>query len=173
MELAGIIHTVMTITIRPAQPRDLAAVGEMGAALMRVHHAFDHDRFLAPEQDAAAGYGSFLRSVSRSSDAVVLAAVDGDRVVGYVYAALEPLSWKELRGPAGFIHDILVLDEARRHGVATLLMNAAIDWLRQRGAPRVVLWTAARNTVAQSFFVERYGFRETMKEMTLELTPEE
>ena len=47
-------------------------------------------------------------------------------------------------------------------------MQAAIDWLRERNAPRVILWTAAPNETAQSLF-RRLGFRETMMEMTLEL----
>jgi hypothetical protein len=29
-------------------------------------------------------------------------------VVGYVYAGIEPQSWKELRDAAGFIHDVVV-----------------------------------------------------------------
>ena len=87
---------------------------------------------------------------------------------GYVYAALEPLSWKELRGPAGFIHDVAVREEVRRAGIATRLLEAAAQWLRERGAPRVILWTAAPNAAAQSLF-RRLGFRDTMIEMTMEL----
>ncbi|MFP5246336.1 MAG: N-acetyltransferase family protein [Thermoanaerobaculia bacterium] len=154
--------------IRQAERRDLEAVGRMGATLMRVHYAFDPQRFLATEEGAEKGYAAFLASVLRSKDARVLIAENDGAIVGYVYVALEPLSWKELRGPAGFIHDVLVVDEARGTGVATALMNAAIAWLRERGAPRVILWTAAPNTAAQSLF-ERFGFRETMLEMTLEL----
>ncbi|HVE71847.1 MAG TPA: GNAT family N-acetyltransferase [Thermoanaerobaculia bacterium] len=47
-------------------------------------------------------------------------------------------------------------------------MDAAIAWLRERGAPRVILGTAAQNHVAQSLF-RRIGFRDTMIEMTMEL----
>ena len=47
-------------------------------------------------------------------------------------------------------------------------MEAAIDWLRRRGAPRVVLWTAEQNDAAQRLF-DRLGFRRTMIEMTREL----
>jgi RimJ/RimL family protein N-acetyltransferase len=47
-------------------------------------------------------------------------------------------------------------------------MEAAIDWLRERGAPRVILWTATQNEAAQALF-QRLGFRKTMTEMTLEL----
>jgi GNAT superfamily N-acetyltransferase len=61
-----------------------------------------------------------------------------------------------------------VEEEARRSGVARQLIETAIDWLRQRGAPRVVIWTAAPNEAARALFRE-FGFRETMIEMTREL----
>lgn len=136
--------------------------------LMRTHYAFDPQRFLAAGKGAESGYASFLGSLLDSADDMIFVAEQDGQVTGYVYAALEPLSWKELRGPAGFIHDVAVAEEARRSGVATKLMDAAVAWLRERGAPRVILWTAAPNEVAQGLF-RRLGFRETMVEMTMEL----
>jgi len=99
---------------------------------------------------------------------VIFVAERGTDVVGYVYAGLEPLSWKELRDEAGFIHDIVVDDRARRTGLAGALVAEAVAWLRSRGAPRVMLWTAEQNDTAQRLFT-RLGFRRTMVEMTLEL----
>jgi GNAT superfamily N-acetyltransferase len=158
----------MTITIRKAERRDLQAVGSLGAMLMQVHYAFDRQRFLAAGEGAERGYASFLSSKLESPDDCVFVAERDGAIIGYVWAALEPLSWKELRGPAGFVHDIAVVDEARRTGAAQQLMRAAIDWLRERGAPRVILWTAAPNEPARALF-RRLGFRETMIEMTMEL----
>jgi len=158
--------------IRPAQSSDLPALGRMGASLMRTHYEFDRLRFLRPGAGTEGGYASFLGSMLDEPDALVLVAEDeGGEVVGYVFAALEPLSWKELRGPAGYIHDLLVVEQACRSGIGTELMHAAIRWLRGRGAPRVLLGTAAQNAPAQSLF-KRLGFRQTMIEMTLELSDE-
>jgi len=154
--------------IRLAQPSDLPAVGQLGATLMQVHYAFDPLRFLTPHDEAAKGYASFLGSMLRDPESVVFVADETEGIVGYVFAALEPLSWKELRGAAGFVHDLVVVEHARRSGIATALMHAALTWLREHGAPRVVLGTAAKNTAAQALF-KRLGFRETMVEMTLEL----
>jgi ribosomal protein S18 acetylase RimI-like enzyme len=155
-------------TVRRAQPRDARALGSLGAALMGTHFAFDPQRFLAPGDQTDQGYAAFLSSHLDDDDAVVLVAEADDRIVGYVYAGLEPLSWKELRGPAGFIHDLMIDKHARGAGAGTALIDAAIAWLRDRGAPRVMLWTAEHNTRAQRLF-ERLGFRRTMIEMTREL----
>jgi GNAT superfamily N-acetyltransferase len=155
-------------TIRRAVENDAPALGRLGALLLRAHHQFDEQRFMAPGRNPEAGYGSFLRSQLRDEDVVVFVAEREGEAIGYVYAGLEPRSWKELREACGFIHDVAVLESGRRGGVATALIDAAIDWLRGRGAPRVVLWSAERNEAAQRLF-ERLGFRRTMVEMTREL----
>jgi ribosomal protein S18 acetylase RimI-like enzyme len=156
--------------IRPATPADLRVLGRLGAALMRAHYGFDPERFIAPGSNPEAGYAGFLRTQLSDDEAVVLVAEQEGEVVGYVYAALEPMSWKELRGPAGFIHDLVVDGASQRQGIGSALMKAALEWLESRGAPRAILGTAARNKEAQRLF-ERLGFRKTMIEMTQELGP--
>lgn len=159
----------MATVIRRATTRDLDAVGRLGAALLRAHYAFDADRFMEAGADAEAGYAWFLGTqLDRADSLVLVAEVDGS-VAGYLYAGIEPRSWKELREEAGFVHDILVDEGSRGAGLARALIGEAITWFRERGVPRVVLWTAAKNTLAQKLF-ERLGFRSTMIEMTRELT---
>jgi ribosomal protein S18 acetylase RimI-like enzyme len=158
----------MAVSVRKGEKRDLAAMGRLGAMLMRTHYDFDAQRFLAPRDGAEEGYAWFLGSVMDSVDGCVFVADDGEKVVGYVFVALEPLSWKELRGPAGYIHDVAVEESSRRQGVATQLMMRAMEWLREKKAPRVLLGTAAKNLRAQSLF-HKLGFRDTMIEMTKEL----
>jgi ribosomal protein S18 acetylase RimI-like enzyme len=154
--------------IRRATDADAPALGRLGGMLLRAHHAFDPQRFIAPGADPESGYQWFLQSQLANADAAVFVAERGSAVIGYVFAALEPVSWKELRAACGFIHDIAVDEAGRGSGVATALMAAAVDWLRSRGAPRVVLGTAERNAAAQRLF-EKLGFRRTMIEMTREL----
>ena len=158
----------MAIQIRPATLADLPALGTLGAQLMRVHYDFDRQRFLDPGSDPAGGYARFLGTQLQDEDATVLVAEADGRVIGYVWAAIEPLSWKELRDECGYIHDLIVGPDERTHGAGGALLDAACDWLRGRGMPRVVLWTAEKNVVAQRLFT-RAAFRPTMIEMTREL----
>jgi GNAT superfamily N-acetyltransferase len=158
----------MNVTIRRAEPRDSEALGHLGAMLMRTHYAFDPLRFLEPQESVESGYASFLTSVARRPDSRVFVAESEGDIIGYTFVALEPLSWKELRGPAGFIHDIAVRENARGAGAGRALLDTATAWLREQGAPRVILWTAAPNEEAQRLF-RRTGFRDTMIEMTMEL----
>src|SRR5881398_1121286 len=102
-----------SVVVRPAEPRDSDALGRLGALLLKIHYDFDRDRFLAPGPHAADGYGAFLASEQHDDDVVVLVAERGGEVVGYTYAGVEPKSWKELRDVAGFIHDVVVAEDAR------------------------------------------------------------
>ena len=154
--------------VRRATSADLEALGRLGALLMRAHYAFDHDRFMRPGEDAEAGYAWFLGTQLDAPESLILVAERDGVVTGYIYAGLEPRSWKELRERAGFIHDVLVDEGSRRMGMAEALLDGAIEWLREQHVPRVLLWTASQNEQAQGLF-SRKGFRTTMFEMTLEL----
>lgn len=155
------------ITIRPAAAADEAALGRLGVELLRVHHGFDVARFMAPGPNTEEGYGRFLAAEHANDDTLVLVAERGGEIVGYVFAGVEPRSWKELRDRAGFIHDVLVVESARGTSTGERLVEAAAAWLLGRGVPRVMLWTAEKNVYAQRLF-ERLGFRRTMIEMTRE-----
>jgi GNAT superfamily N-acetyltransferase len=157
-----------SVVIRRATAADLPVLGKLGASLLRTHYRFDPQRFMTPRGDPESGYAWFLGSQLKEDDVAVFVAERSGDVIGYVYAGMEPQSWKELRETAGFIHDVVVAPEARRTGVASALVESACGWLRSIGAPRVMLWTAEKNDSAHRLFT-RLGFRRTMIEMTREL----
>jgi GNAT superfamily N-acetyltransferase len=154
------------IRIRPASKSDEPALGRLGAALMRQHHAADPRRFVLVDRPEE-GYGRFLVSQLANPDFLVRVAERENEVVGYVLAGLEPTSWRDLRGPCGFIHDVYVHESARRQGTGQALVRAAIAWAHSRGMTQVVLWSKTRNDAAQRMFA-KLGFRDTMVEMTLD-----
>ena len=157
--------------IRSATAADLPSLGRLGALLVGVHHDFDAKRFIAPSRGTPAGYAGFLGSQLANADAAVLVAEKNARVIGYAYATVEDYDYMSLRGPAGVLQDIIVDPACRGRGVGRLLLDAALAFLRRRGAPRVVLSTAERNEAAQRLF-STLGFRRTMIEMTRELDDE-
>ena len=154
------------IDIKPASKSDVAALGRLGAALMRQHHASDPRRFILTQRPEE-GYGRFLVSQLEDPDSLVLVAERDKEVLGYVFAGIESTSWRDLRGPCGFIHDVYVHESVRRQGIAQDLLREAIAWAHSRGRTQVVLWSKAGNDAAQSLFA-KLGFRQTMIEMTLD-----
>ena len=157
-----------SVIVRPAEPRDQAPLGRLGAMLVAEHHDFDSRRFIAPMPNLVERYGQFLLSqVARDGMLVLVAEREGE-VVGYAYAGMEGNDYMALRGPAGVLYDLVVDPAHRRQGIGSALMDSALDRLRELGAPRVLLFTADKNRGAQAMF-DRAGFRRTMIEMTREL----
>lgn len=157
-----------SVQIRPAVAADARALGVLGARLVRLHHAFDPQRFMAPEGDLEAGYGHFLVSLLTHRDALVIVAEVDEVVAGYLYGSIEPRSWEALREEAGVIHDIIIDEAFAGRSLAGQLMEHAIAWFRGRGMPRVLLHTAQPNAPAQHVFA-KLGFRRTMIEMAREI----
>jgi ribosomal protein S18 acetylase RimI-like enzyme len=154
------------VVIRPATRADLPAAARLAARLVRLHHAFDQRRFFLPD-DVEAGYGWWFGQELDREQVVLLVAEQQGAIVGYCYGRLEERDWNQLLDACGAIHDVWVEEHARRGGVASRLIEAMVAGLQAKGAPRVVLHTAAGNDTAQRLF-ERLGFRRTMVEMTRE-----
>jgi ribosomal protein S18 acetylase RimI-like enzyme len=157
-----------TVVVRGAAPADIPAIGRLGALLVRTHHDFDQKRFLPATPRTESAYGSFLGTQLDEPNIIILVAERDGKVIGYTYAGVEGNDYMALRGPAGVVYDIIVDPAHRKHGVGRMLLDATIEALKSRGAPRVVLSTAEQNHSAQRLF-DRAGFRRTMIEMTREL----
>lgn len=156
----------MAIVIRPARAADLPALGELAGALVRFHHALNPRRYMLVD-GVEAGYAGWFRRELDDPDAVILAAAEGEHVLGYAYGRVETRDWNALLDRHGALHDIFVDPSARRRGVARQLLRAILRALENKGAPRVLLHTALENAAAQALFAT-FGFRTTMLEMTRE-----
>ena len=154
--------------VRSATQADLPAIGRLGALLVEEHYDFDPRRFLAPWPRTPADYASFIGTQLEDANKMVLVADDGGDVAGYAYAAIEGYDYMALRGPAGVLHDLIVDPNYRGKGLGRALLRAALEFLKSRGVPRVVLTTADQNSAAQRLFASM-GFRRTMIEMTRDL----
>ena len=153
--------------VRPMEASDLEAASNLAGRLVRQHHAFDPERFIhlaSPER----GYARYFASELESDEVVLIVAERAGNVVGYVYARMEPRSYNDLRDACGMIHDVYVDAAARTKGIGEALVRDAMRRLADKGAPRVVLFTAVQNEAAQRLFA-RLGFRTTMLELTREL----
>ena len=165
-------------SVRPATKADLPTIGRLGALLVREHHDFDPQRFIAATPQTEHGYGAYLGTQLEEPNIIVLVAVIPSaarnlqfpmgEVIGYTYAGVEGYDYMSLRGPAGALYDIVVDPAYRGRGVGRMLLDATLAALASRGAPRVVLSTAEPNEAAKHLFASA-GFRRTMIEMTREL----
>ena len=172
---AYVLSLMMTTAahIRPATAADLPALTDLGLALARQHYTYDPRRYdlFAGVADLASDFPAqqraYLARQFGRPEAAVLVAEQAGVVVGYAYGGLEPASFELGLREAGWIHDILVRDDAQGSGAGRQLLAALVAALRERGAQAILLHAAVQNEKAQHVF-ERYGFRPTMLEMRLD-----
>ena len=149
---------------------DLPAVGILAGRLVRMHYAFDSERYMKPGNPEQ-GYQRWFGTKLDSDDMILLVAEDptiAEGLLAYAFVALEGRDYNNLLERHAKLHDILVDERAQKHGVGEALLNEVFRAAKEKGAPRVLLHTAAQNEGAQRLF-HRMGFRTTMLEMTREL----
>ena len=137
----------MSIAIRELGTGDERALRELMDAVVP-----EWEDQLAP---AASGPGAFL--------------TDDDTTVVAAYADTEPVGWAwsvRIRYPNGrlvtYLHELDVVEEHRRRGVATLLVSESMAVARRRGCSRFWLSTGGHNEVAQALYESLGGDRKPL-----------
>jgi ribosomal protein S18 acetylase RimI-like enzyme len=140
--------------VRPAQPHELPAAGELCAAGYRA------DGFLAP--GGTDHYeAELLDAAGRAAEAAVLVAVEPDgRLVGTVTWCPPGCGLRELatRPDQGEFRMLAVHPAARRRGVARALVEHCLADARRRGLTELVLSSLPEMTAAHALYVA-LGFR--------------
>ncbi len=98
---------------------------------------------------------AFIRERLEQRDSVLLLALEGDRAVGFAH--LYPLFSSLHCRPLWILNDLYVAPEARRQGVARMLMDQARDHAVETGACGIQLETAHTNEQAQRLY-ESLGY---------------
>jgi GNAT superfamily N-acetyltransferase len=127
-------------TIRPATPRDVAA-------LVKLNHQLGYP---TTEPDLR----HRLQPILASNEDAVLVAVDADVPIGWVHVAIERgLEASDVAGLRG-----LVVDEGHRSGgVGAALLRAAETWAREHQCARLTVRSRVTRDRAHRFY-EREGF---------------
>lgn len=130
----------MTVPIHRAGIDDLDAVAPL----------FDlYRQFYGRDADAAVAGGFIGERLRRGESVVLLARIGGDAVG---FTQLFPSFSSVSAARVWILNDLYVVAEARRHGVARALLQAAADFARADGAIRLELETDHDNRNAQALY---------------------
>jgi GNAT superfamily N-acetyltransferase len=150
--------------VRLFQHRDLdqlLAIASSGYACDRFHV----DRALAPGVADRLFAAWVARSCSgEEADAVVVAAA-GSRVLAYVTCKLGAAGPAQPAEPTGRIVLVATAKEARGRGIASAVLQGALDWFRIQGTKVVEVGTQLQNVVACRLY-EQNGFRMARTSLT-------
>ena len=93
--------------------------------------------------------GADLELAMRGPSSTVLAALDGERLLGTAMVGHD--------GHRGWVYYLAVAEAERRRGIGTALMRACEEWLRERDVPAVKLMVRPTNLEVVGFY-ERLGY---------------
>ena len=101
---------------------------------------------------------SFLQQRIRQNESVIFLAFDGADAVGFtqLYPGFSSVSMAR----TFLLNDLLVVSSHRRHGVGSLLLEAAVAHAKAEQAVRISLTTNVANATAQSVYEAQGWARE-------------
>ncbi len=96
------------------------------------------------------GAREFLLARFNNDESIVFIAHEGERAIGFtqLYPSFSSISLARIF----ILNDLFVHEEARRKGVASALMSAAVQFATALGAARLSLSTAITNDAAQALY---------------------
>jgi GNAT superfamily N-acetyltransferase len=146
----------MTIEIVHYSPQHRGAVEELWKEFMDFHA--QRDPWFQRSEDGHRRFGEYLTGLQEASDALVLVALEGRRVIGYGLARIEarPPVYQHFRH--GLISDIAVAGTHRRKGIGARIEERMLQWFATQGIDHVELMAVAANEVSNAFW-KRRGYR--------------
>jgi ribosomal protein S18 acetylase RimI-like enzyme len=130
----------MAHTVRQATIRDLEQLVPL----------FDGYRQFYGRASDLRGAREFLLARFNNDESTVFIAYEDERAIGFtqLYPSFSSISLARIF----ILNDLFVHEQARRKGVATALMSAAVKFATALGADRLSLSTAITNNAAQALY---------------------
>lgn len=154
-----------SFVIRPAARRDLPAVVALWRTLQLASATFEPR--LAPNAQSEAWFSDFLAEQLDHSHAVVLVAVQGEAVVGYVFGQIMQRP-TVVSGDCGYVADLCVRDQNRGQGIGRALYSKIRDWFLAHGLRAVEVQIVRANPASQAFW-RKMGFGDFLRTLRSEL----
>jgi ribosomal protein S18 acetylase RimI-like enzyme len=129
--------------VRDARPGELAAIGDLRVS------AYAAEGFLAD----GSPYTETLRGLGWAGDGQVLAAVDGEQILGTVMLQPWPHAGNVVRAPdEAEIRALAVAPDAQGRGVGRALLRAVTDRALSQGVHHLMLCTQPEMLAAQHLY---------------------
>jgi GNAT superfamily N-acetyltransferase len=156
----------MTIKILKARESHIPDLLEVWKEFMDFHAAIRPHFTRSAEGHLV--FAKHLRECMGSPESCVFVADDGEKVIGYTLLHLKKPPPVYDDAVYGFISDMAVKSEYRRHGVGEKLLKRAMTWFKSKGARRVEMAVVVGNSVGYPFW-RKQGFEEFISHMFKEI----
>lgn len=152
--------------VRPAELKDLDRVAALWTAITDHHRRLDPLFTMRPEADDV--LRDLLGAMHRDPDTLILVYDEGGNLPGMLIVRIDqspPILRETERAE---ITDLGVRESERRRGIANVLLDVGLDWVRASGVARVEVHVARGNSEGQGFWRAR-GFADLMDVLHLRM----
>jgi ribosomal protein S18 acetylase RimI-like enzyme len=129
---------------------------EVWKEFMEYHQRIDP--YYGTVKDGDLKFGDYIVQRMAQDDSLVLAALDGERLIGYCLSYVHDRPSVFTESMVGVLSDLAVRTEIRGGGAGGAMVEASLSWFRERGVKRVELRTSAKNDPAIEFY-QKHGFQ--------------
>jgi GNAT superfamily N-acetyltransferase len=152
--------------VRTARPHDLDRVAAMWTAITAHHESLDP--IFRMRADAGTELRRLLSGMHHDPDSHILVYDEGGDLLGMCIARIDRSPPIMVEVERAEITDLGVRESERRRGIGDALVEAALQWVRERGVERVEVQVARGNREGQLFWRAR-GFGDLMDVLHLRL----
>jgi GNAT superfamily N-acetyltransferase len=155
------------IKIIEAEEKHIPDITRLWKEFIRFH--IDIEPIWIPNEEAEDGQREEqMKPLMASDKGLVLAALDGDEVIGYSISEIKDPPRGSTRTEYGYIHHMAVTEKYRRTGVGEQMFDEILKWFRSKGMDRIELDITSKNHVSRSFW-GKLGFEEYMRTLFLDI----
>lgn len=152
--------------VRPANKKDLDRVAALWTAITHHHEGIDPLFTMRPDADDA--LRDLLDAMHRDPETLIAVYDEEGDLPGMMIVRVDqspPILRETERAE---ITDIGVRESERRRGIANVLLDFGLDWIRASGVERVEVNVARANAEGQAFWRKR-GFADLMDVLHLRM----
>ena len=143
------------LVIRRATLNDLAAIQELNLGLFDYEMKYDYDTYIHGWSMGQISADYFSELIL--NEFVVVATID-KKIIGYLAGSVyhdETYSYYE--GITAEVDNMFILENYRKFGIGSKLMNSFFDWTKTQNVKRVLVTASIGNENTIKFY-EKHGF---------------
>jgi ribosomal protein S18 acetylase RimI-like enzyme len=143
----------MSISIRRANPEDVALLARLNGVVQQLHHLADPKRYKPAQADDPALIAWYIEQLERSDCVIFIAEREGE-AVGYAVCVIQEVADNPFHYATKRLHiDQLSVNESQhRTGVGSALLEKSLELASSVNADRMTLGVMGFNEQAIAFY---------------------
>jgi ribosomal protein S18 acetylase RimI-like enzyme len=154
--------------IRKARIKDVKQIVELWKHLFRFHEDFDEFWVVNRSKNIERMFREWTKEKIRGKNSIVLVAIDGDKVVGYLLGYIKKRAPIFKAERVGYFSECFIDEKYRKKGIARMMVKEFIKWAKSKKLKWLELQASDKNETAIKVW-NKIGFKTYSKDMFMKI----